>query len=286
MSEKGMLDKNLRDVERGRENVFEVIDTLGEQGCKKLVLSNVAVKPERQESPPRAHRFHEISGFVNYLGKFGGEKTVILVDVEGKCIHAILNEEALSGFEIVTMKPVYHPLAKPWIELLSDLDDDGDSTITQQTIALSSFTDFLAINSGCIVEPIPVELRWVLSQLKASTGTELFRGEIGKGRKESTNGLVIKTKIEGIDDKGLSINIPDQIKIKVPLFICGETMPITFDLILSLEAGIIVVKLASTDLGVQIINAFSDMIESLKTLGNNLIITYGTPAHKSWQYVK
>lgn len=284
MNEKGMLDERLRNVERGRENVFEVLESLENAGSKKLVLSSPIIVPERQESPPRAHHFHEINGFVKYLGAFGGEKPLVLVDVKSKRISAVLNEKADKGFEVVFMKPVYHPLVEPWIGLLTE--SDTYSKTKRSTLALDDFIDFLAVNSGCIIEPIPVELKWVLSQLKASTGTELFKGEVSKGRKESTNGLIVKTKIEGIDDKGIPVEIPEQIKIKVPLFICGEEMDLTFDIVLTVVKEEIVVKIVSSDLEVQTINAFNDMLEQLKTLGENLIITYGRPEYSNWQYVK
>ena len=103
------------------------------------------MRPRRLQSKPparAAHVFYDVTGFADYIAKFGSANTVILSSpVEGK-MQAILDETSETGFELVTLQAVQHPLFTPWSALFSG-----------EPISIKEFAEFVACNRRVISEP-------------------------------------------------------------------------------------------------------------------------------------
>lgn len=117
----------IENVEIGNQTTLSVVKDLetGAAGAAaKLVVEQRQLLPEaprppvRAESQARAHEFHTAVALADYLGAYGGDTSVVFVDVANERMTAILDEKAPLGVERVTMAPIVHPLWRPWSERL------------------------------------------------------------------------------------------------------------------------------------------------------------------------
>lgn len=277
MNSTEMINDFLAKAQEGNEHIVNVAKKLvGDKEEITFSMQNRRLQPEqpqdpvRQESPARAHVFHDIAGFKSYLGKYKTPDTVVMADVRRNCIHAILDEKAARGFEVVELCPMLHPLFVPWDGLLDDAE-----------VPMKNFVSFLAKNKRSVVAPDGKSLVFLLSQIKASIDTTLYQG---KGN-NSVNGLTCKFKIAG-NEQTEQVHIPDVIKVKTPVYVKTEPVEFEVDLIIGLnDEKEIVVECCSADI-VQIrVDLFSKMLDDIQTL-EGVVVTTGGPVTKPWAYLK
>ena len=266
----------IREVLPGEENTISIAkDTDDETGSKvtTIALQNRKLQPEppappqKAESPRRAHSFHDIAGFCDYLKKYKTKDTVVLADVEACKMQAIMDESRSTGFEIVTLTPAIHPMFQPWKGVLG------------RPLEITSFAEFIMQNRRQIFEPDGREMALLFSQVRASTTMTVNRG-VGR---RSINGVMIETVIQG-DRKNELVELPDSITIQVPLFVSTKPQNIEIDLLV-LARGEGLTVTASSALVLDAMTAsFMEMLDEVKFL-DGVVCSTGKAAHEPWKYL-
>lgn len=184
---------------------------------------------------------------------------------------AILDETATTGFEVIRLDPMLHPLFQPWHAAIG------------RVMKVSSFVEFLRINRKSIIEPDGKSLVMMLSQLKIAKNYEIYDGS----GKESVNGVVVRLNIGGKEQSNL-VSIPETIRISVPLFVDSKAKDIEIDLTLGHnEQDGAVVKVSSADVLVQLVAEFTEMLTQIDfDLGNTATIAMGSPSHANWEVLR
>src|SRR3990167_1598136 len=251
------LKEFLSELPEGQCTVLNFKGDAAGAGAQTVEVGRRQLQPEpRNEkalatSPPRLHEFHGASGFVSYLRKYGTD-VVLYIDVPAGKVYAILEERRMAGgYERLTFQPQTHPKWAPWEELLG------------KTVALDALVDFVRENRRTIVEPEGRSLAMALSQVKASTNIELHAGQ----GKESLNGLLVKTRIQGQDHEAV-VELPDVLGLLVPIYVSTEPKKIELDLIIETDKGgtQIVARLSSGDIQEAKIQAFAEMAKEIEAL--------------------
>lgn len=276
------LEKNLREVAPESENVLSVLRELTNDGKKEnvtLAMQNRKLlpekprEPEKARSPKRCHVIHNVKGFVAYLQAYASEDLVIFADVPNLRCVAILDEKADEGFEGIELVPQIHPLFKPWYK-----------AIREEELDLQQFLSLVMKNRRAITAPDGRALVMELSQVTSSTEVTVHRG---KGA-NSLNGILFKTKIEGnkhIDGKA---ELPEMIRIEVPIFM--DTLPVMMELDLLLSTNPkdheIYVEIVCADLAEAMVKSWEEIIATCsQTIGKGLV-AMGRAMHEKWDVVK
>ncbi len=268
------LKEALRTIKDGEETIFDVSGPTGDRkitvNARKL-LPEAPREPTRAESPARKHEFHAADSLGQYLARYGDKGTVVFADVGAETISAVLEEKEAGGFEIVTMKPQAHPLWKPWAE------------IAGKTLDVDDFAEFAIKNRRAIVAPDGRELAFIFSQIRASVEVRIERG---RGKK-SLNGVMVKTDIQGVKGEE-TVEIPETIKIRVPLYVATAPRDIEIDLSLSANtAGDVSVLVSAGTVAEARVEAFEEMVAAVgvgvAALG--AVLTFGKPQHEAWKYL-
>jgi len=262
------LERFVRKVVKGHENMMDVVRDMTDplNPVARVVLTEKVATPELMISPKRMHQFYEVDGFGWYMGKYGTPNSVILADLVSLQMGGIIDETAKKGYEVVRFGPQYHPLYLPWIE------------ITRRPVAIDQFAEFLLKNRRSLADG-GKDLALTFSQIRASVKTEVYQG----AGKRAINGVTTEIEISGNRDKQ-TIELPDSIRIMVPIFVGSDASIIEFDMVLSgtAEKGVWV-TLANSDAKVKEINAFEGFVERLK--GMNLQVAMGVPQYQEWDFI-
>lgn len=265
----------LRGVAQGDENVIDVMRDLSADGEvvpgeRRVVLTRRPATPERMETPPRAHQFHEVEGFAAYLAQYAGAHTVILADLESQRISAVLDETQASGVETVFLVPQTHPLFEPWDELLG-----------MEPVEVMAFAEFVMRNRRAVVEPNGRDLAMLFSQIHASSRTTMQRGQ----GKTALNGVMVETVIQGQSHNEV-VELPDEITLELPIYVTDASpRRVVVDLLVCERGGKITVSSSAAGLADLRVRAFLEMLEPLREL-DGPVVSLGSARHVSWEYVK
>lgn len=258
----------LRNVVTGEETIFDV-------GEGKLAVSiqrkqaEAPRPPVRVESKAREHRFHSAESLRDYLAKFGTTDTVVFADVANETIHATLSEGASAGREIVSMRPVIHPLWQPWQNIIG----------TPMTI--ETFAQFIAERRRSVLKPNGKELALMLSQIRATVSIEIQKG---RGRK-AINGLVVTSEIQGTQTKE-NVDLPDEIIVRAPLFVQTEPLDVELDLCIEAKGEDVTVLVSEGTVAEARVTAFERMFAAIREgLPQGAICTFGAPSQRDWLYL-
>jgi hypothetical protein len=265
------LSEWLRDVGQNNERTVGFAqEVLDENGGKtvRVTFEDRLVTPERAESPPRAHMFHDVDGFAEYLAANKTEHTVVLADVAGRVVSAVLNDRAEKQFEIVTYKPQVHPLFAPWMEQIGT------------TCRLEQFTQFLMANRRVVIEPKGKELVYTLSQIRASDEITIRKG-FGQG---AVNGIMCKTTIQS-ETKAEAVDVPEILRLRMPLFVGTEEIEFEVDLMMLTAKSEIFVELTSAELAERMLDVFERQLGEIDKI-DGIITTLGRTAYSRWDYVQ
>ena len=260
----------------GKPTVFEVTDILdGEtkMGNRLEITLKEDSKPApiRAESQARAHRFHDVPGFVAYLRKYATKQTVVLGCQPQSIMYAVVDEEAEKGRETVVMQPMVHPLWTPWRQSIG------------REMDLDAFLQILRANRRSVAKPDARELILALSQIEAKTEITLH---VGKGRK-CLNGLLIKSEIQGTKHEEV-VELPDALTLKVPLFIGRPAAEVEVDVSIQADQAShqIHVLLSSGDMARAELAEFEDMLAECREelADTSIVFALGEAAYRPWQY--
>lgn len=275
------IDEALKRAKFGEETALSVIDVLdekGQPGGKKLLVEArkvPAAAPRRAETPSRAHEFHDVRGFIDYLGKYGTDNTVVYADAPGRTIHAVLNElsDQGGGVEHLRLKPKIHPRFQPWLDLMEE-----------EPQPLPVFVDFLRNHRRTVKQPEGRELQLTLAQIKASTHIELHQGS----GKESVNGLLVRSKIEGKETAGVPLDLPETLILRTPIFVNEDAIDVTLDLILNTtrDGAGVTAHVATADLQEALIDGFEKMVALIEhDFDDRFVVGWGYPDYAEWSYI-
>lgn len=267
----------LRTVVEGTENILDVATEIGEDGIatKRLAFGRRTLRPEPPVEPvvsrarARAHVFNDLDAFAEYLKREAeGISSLVLADVAKREILAVLEEDSESDREIVSMAAVEHPLFTPWAEMLD------------RPVPVLEFALFAMKNRRAIIEPEGRELALTFSQVKASKS---ITTQVGVGKK-SINGMMVELEIAG-EKKGVPVELPEVIKVELPLFVGTEAQVIEIDLLVTEGREGIVVFATAADVEEQRIRAFEQMVGLLKE-ATGLLVGLGRIQQREWATVR
>lgn len=275
------LEDFIRRVNVGNENALQISQHLLSDGTKCVVLDlqnrrlqdEPPLDPKRSESPRRAHTFHAAAGFSDYIRAYKSDHTVILADVHGQTVSAIINERAEKGFEIIRLTPVVHPSFAPWAGLLG------------KKVTIEEFSEFVLANRRVINNPMGKELAMIFSQVRAATSVTLQQGR-GTARR-AVNGLVVETVIQSERTAEL-VDLPDTVSIYVPLYVGTDPVCLEIDLTVSVVSvgneQRVVVTCTSADLIEKRTQAFESIVAGLSAI-EGVTVAMGVPDHDEWDYL-
>jgi len=258
-------------VELGNVNALTIAKKLGEDGKEVVInLEKKRVMPERMESPPRAHVFHDAAGFIGYLKTNKTNNTVVLADVDQVVVEAVLDDQASMGFETIALKPPYHPefalLAK---------------TLLDRTLSIEQFAIAVMRNRNVIAggSESTRQLALSMSQITVSSKIEAC---VGAGKK-SVNGVMCTTEVKsGVAEE--QIELPDSITVLLPIYI--NTAAVSFDIDITVTAergGNVQVTTDSPTLGVRKFEVFQEILSPIEKM-DGVAVSYGVLKTAQWKY--
>jgi hypothetical protein len=282
MEDENDILEALKNVEKNKVNIITVAKEVLGDGEKSVTL-NLAqkpVKPERMESQPRGHVFHDVDGFIKYLEKNPSENLVVLADVEETKATAVLNDKAEYGREFVSFEPPYHP---QFLMMKESLLDHGPLNITRFAMAIMRNRDIIIGQDGILFNT-PAEAKQLGLNMKQITVSSKVTAQAGVGA-DCINGVVCHTKITGTDMAGEKAELPQSIEVKVPIYI--HTDAVTFSINLTIQphgddAASIVTD--APELEVRKYEVFEKLLEPLKKQ-TGVLVSYGNPHERSWNYI-
>lgn len=258
------IEKLLTQPDPRDKTVVDIVHDLSNASIKTLTVRTERKAPVRAETPPRAHEFKAMEGFVNYLNEHGNNLTFVMCDPETGRFFAILDEQAMEGTERITFTPQVHPAFSEWSQVLG------------RAIDFPTLAAFIQRQRRTIVDG--AKLAGLLRQIKASTKVELHNG-VGK---DAINGLVYTAKIQGIE-KGVDADLPDVITVEVPLYI--DALPVVLEIDLTLEmrdeGKKVAAVLSCPALKVKQFEALQVYAEACKEFQ----FGFGVPAYSQWAYL-
>lgn len=285
----------MQQAPEGIETVFELQKALQrddhgqEREVPALVISRRQLQPEQEaeaqfgRTPPAAHTFYAVNGFIDYLDRYGTPSTVVLVDPQAQRVQAILSESKLKhsggeeepvgnrgGRTVIKLEPQVHPRWEPWRQLLN------------QRLPIMAFVDFLRMNRRSIASPDGRELTLALAQIRCSTEVVLHRGT----GKEAVNGLITRTSIRGKEDSQ-HVDLPEEFTVRTPLWVDTPEVEVRLDLILNAnkEGSEVMAQIASADLREAEVAAFDQLTEKLRSAWGkapDITVAHGRVGNGSW----
>lgn len=236
-----------------------------------LTFKMEVVEPARAESPRRNHVFRTPDGFCDYLKKYGGEDIVVLADPISGTATAVLNERAVTGFEVVEFKPMLHPFWMPWEKAIYGGGDD---------YPVKPFARFIAGQGHVIKSPDPKQLFMLLSQVRLSKKVTVEHG-VGSG---SVNGVMVENEVKGQSSKQ-PVEIPQQIMIHCPMFWGQEAVDIMIDVLVDPRGEQVYIVLNSADAEAKKVEQIEQMLGDLTAKLPDAVVTFGEVNTVPWEYV-
>lgn len=274
MSEEKDFAELVNQISEGKRTTFDIAKEVMEDGENQL---KIIVEQQEQQPLPKIraeskavnHVFFDENTFKDYIEKYATENCIILADLEMKTFTAVLDENATTGRQMVAFKPQIHPRLEQWEE-----------EILNASIDVKDFVEFLMIHKRDIIEPNPQSLICILSQIRASQTIQRYAGV----KNGSINGMTVKTTIEGQENSEYT-ELPNSIKIKMPVYINRPEVIISVDLITRTNGDSIQVRATSADLDLIRISEFEDVIESINTTIGKGVVGYGAVHYTDWDYL-
>jgi hypothetical protein len=260
----------LNQVQPGQPTTVEVTKRLIEgKEAIRVDLRRPIETPIRRESPPRAHSFHSVEGFTEYLARYGGDDVLVLADLDSGAMSAVLDEISEDGFEIVHFLPKVHPLYAPWQALIDE------------PVPIKQFAQFVQTHKDVVV----ADRRMLCAMFQQIRLSKHITIQEGTGVK-STNGIVCEMHLQG-NDKGRPVDLPESLLIQCPMFVDTEPMGIAMDLMIEIAGGdAINVRMTSSDAHVKRVAMIQKMIAEVKAELPRATVSLGKVHHGQWSYVE
>jgi len=273
------LSKLLRRFAEGEETAFDLVANLNSAGGpdgKKLVVERRKLQPEvpeliRCESPARAHSLMRAEDLIAYVDKHNSGRTLILLDPTKMVGSVVLDEDDLSGFEVLTFAPTKHPMLVEW------------ETIIGKKIPAAAFAEFILAHRRQVQIPDGKTLAMTFAQIRADKMTTIHRGTGAN----AINGLVVEVKVQaGGASKQAPVELPDSLTIEVPVFVGQGLVGIELDLLVSEQNDQVCVLTSSSGLQQAIHEAFDAMCQTIRSeLPDEVIVGLGRVEHREWKYL-
>jgi len=268
------VEESIKHVQKNEISVVSLAKELLKDGKEqiKVVLERNKIMPERMESPPREHIFHDVAGFGAFLAANKTNNTVVFADVNSVSIVAVLDDQAGRGFETVSLSPPYHPE----FQLLDD-------SLLNKKMAIETFAQGVMRNRK-IIKDTPAcdanSLAMAMQQLTVATG---IVQAIGDG-KTSVNGVMTTTSITtGGPEAKERLDLPDSITVEVPIYLKTEAVTFDIDLTISTKSEAVIVVTDSPELELKKYEVFETMMEGIRK-SKKITVVYGCPRESSWKY--
>lgn len=270
------LDLLIREAEEGRETVFDFMDVGGES-VKQVAIERRKLQPELPDAIPEAplasaaarnHTFHDVDALIDYLRFEQSPSVLVLADVKSRSFSVVLNEkENPTDREVLYLSAIEHPLFLPWKGILD------------QATEATEFALFAMKHRRAIVKPDGREVAMVFQQIKMSKSIEV---KAGVGAK-ALNGVMVETVIAGETQSEL-MELPESLKIDVPLFLGSDPQEVDIDLVVTERNGSPVVYATAADVEEQQCRAFEKMCERIKEADiPNMVVGLGSVSSRSWK---
>ncbi len=270
----------IRQAKEGVETHFDLIHSLDENGdttgAKTLTISRRQLQPElappprRAESPRRNHTLHSAESLKDYLTLYATDQCVVMADVNQEIIRAVLDETAENGKEIIYMKPAIHPKLAPWLEIID------------KVVPVHKLATFIMQNRRTIISPDPREMAVLFHNLRMSKAITVYDG---KGAR-AVNGISIETTIQGKKENQF-VELPQSIKLYTPIYVGTDPVEFEIDLLVhaQTEEGKAAVDITSSELTTARVEAFEQMLQSLKNVRENVVTGFGVLDSADWRYL-
>ena len=263
----------IENVEINNQTVFHLEAALGADGGDKLIVEQRQLLPEaprqpvRAESQARAHTFHTAVALADYLRVYGGEASVVFVDVANERMTASIDEKAQHGIERLDMAPIVHPLWRPWSERLGRKMPISDLALLLRTYRRN-------VENG-------KELAIKLSQVSADVKVTIQRGQ-GKG---AVNGIVVAAKIQGVE-QGIPVELPETIRLTVPLYVGTAQRLLELDLLIDADRdGNVWATLTPGNVIEERVKAFEEMAAAIEKIEKGTVV-HGVDARRAWDVLR
>jgi hypothetical protein len=268
---KDLVNAHLETLRAGAPTTVELVKKLtdGGKGEKiNVTFTRHIEEPQRAGSPARSHRFFSLSGFEEYLNKYGGGAMTVLADADSGDMAAVLDEEMEAGYEVVSFSPRLHPLYSPWQQSYG------------LNVKLKDMAQFFITNRSVVTEP--GNLVALFKQVQVSKSVRMLEGN----GKEAINGVMCSTKIQGREDNKPT-SLPETILIECPMFVDSEPQKIRIDLLLEVhEDDHVYATLVSADAQVKRVKAIETMLERLRADLPTATVSLGRLSYRDWNYLQ
>ena len=233
-----------------------------------ISIAQRVVDPVRLESRPRQHEFHQVESFAAYLKVYGGDNSVVMMDVAQMKGSAVLDETVTEGRERLDFLPPTDPRFSYW----------EDRLLTGQLIPLESLINTLIRGRSAIVEPDGRELGLMLTQLTIGKKVTMKRGVGAK----SVNGLMVETVIQG-QSKTEQVPLPGEFIIEAPLILHTDPVRITFEMTAMMREDEVFFVVAAPDLLDTKLSLFHQLADEI---GREIdSVGFGVLHYGDWDYV-
>ncbi len=270
------LQEFLTNVGKGNINAITAAQKLLANGAADITLAmeSKRVMPDRMESPPRDHTFHDADGFARYLAANKTEGLVVLIDAANQQAEAVLDDRAKTQFEKISFVPVLHP---QFVML--------QKTLLGGKMLLKSFAEAIMRNREVIVGADGAtgqagrDLAMLMKQITVSNAVSIEEG-VGDG---AINGVMIETKVKA-GTASAKVSLPETLKVKLPIYL--NTEPRQFELavtVLPESADRVSVVVDAPELPVLMHTLFEEMLVDVKGIPG-AFVSYGVIEYGSWNY--
>jgi hypothetical protein len=261
----------VEEIGAGDKNVIDISKKMLAGGKEAVIvtLEKKKAMPERMESRARCHEFHDIDGFIQYITDNKTHNTLILSDVNGFCIKAILDDKASHGFEEIAYRPPRHPK----FEML----EDG---LLNQKMSIDVFARQVMRNRSVIVDSGKTTARDLAMAMQQITIASETTQSIGTG-KVAVNGVMCKTEISaGHQEK---VDLPDSFDVKVPIYLNTPEQQFGVDITISTVRGEVIANVDCPELEVKKFELFETLTSKIKKTAG-IKASYGFPTWRDWRY--
>lgn len=267
----------IKEVAENEVNVISVAKMMLKGGKENVQVSleHKKVMPERMESQARCHVFHDAEGFMAFLSANKTKHTFVFADVNGVVIYAVLDDKAKTGFETVSLRPPYHPE----FSLLND-------ALLNKSLPIAFFAQGIMRNRKVIQDSPPNwDAKSLALAMQQLTVASAIVQAIGDG-KTAVNGVMTTTTVmTGSPEAKEHLDLPETIKVKVPIYLNTEAVEFDIDITVSSKSGAVFAITDAPELEVKKYEVFETMLKDVKAL-EGVTVVYGWPSRADWKYNK
>jgi len=276
----------LRDIQPGMETILDLVDDLADG--KKITVIQREVNPEppveRQVArrPKRNFTFHDMSGFMEYIQKNSTDNSIVLADAMQHSAVFVYDERSENDYEIATFRPCLHPLLIKWMGLKMPAKDFALFVMENRSSIVGGMIGETTDGTDTEEMITARQIAMLFRQVRTSKSVTI---ESGVGPK-TINGVMVEVKIGASTDiHQIAMELPDRIKIRVPMFVhSSDEIEFDFDLLVFNNSDDRpYVSATNSEIQTAIAKQFASDIERLE--GVIPVVALGTYETAPWKLV-